>query len=119
MFHFVPLPKIRMMLPQVIACAEGAVITGIGAFGPARAELQNIELTRLCQRVSGPFYNPLPSGRLNQSPVGVIHVGLMRRTGSWHVRCASDSSRNCALQRFEESGKTGRERMQQTRVVTR
>jgi hypothetical protein len=34
MFHFVPLPKIRMMLPQVIACAEGPFITGIGAFGP-------------------------------------------------------------------------------------
>src|ERR1700730_9904225 len=32
----------------------------------------------------------------------VIHVGLMRPTGSWHVRCTSDSSRNCALQRFDE-----------------
>src|SRR6202048_2756370 len=26
----------------------------------------------------------------------------MRPTGSWHVRCTSDSSRNCALQRFDE-----------------
>ena len=35
-------------------------------------------------------------------PRWVIHVGLMRPTGPWHVRCTSDSSRNCALQRFDE-----------------
>src|ERR1700720_2081622 len=32
----------------------------------------------------------------------VIHVGLMRPTNSWHVRCTSDSSRISALQRFDE-----------------
>jgi hypothetical protein len=32
----------------------------------------------------------------------VIHLGLIRLTNSWHVRCTSDSSRISALQRSDE-----------------
>jgi hypothetical protein len=35
------------------------------------------------------------------------HVGLLRPTNSWHVRCTSDSSRISALQRFDESATCG------------
>jgi hypothetical protein len=32
----------------------------------------------------------------------VIHVGLIRPTNSWHVRCTSDSSRISAFQGFDD-----------------
>src|ERR1700730_5147768 len=38
----------------------------------------------------------------SQLPLWVIRVGPIGPTSSWHVRCASDSSRICALQRFDE-----------------
>jgi hypothetical protein len=62
MFHFVTLPKIRMMLPQVIACAEGAVHhRNLRIRSPT--ELQNIRRSKPASSLDHPVGTGEQHGR--------------------------------------------------------